>query len=117
MPTEFRVIDNTSSTATVAWASLTTDADVMYKLSWSSNGILVNSTLLPSTTMSYTIEGLDGDTVYMLTINAINTRGGQQSFPASITVRTLVAGNRNIYFTVWCYIATFISLFHCVVLH
>ena len=54
--------------------------------------------------MSYTIEGLDGDTMYMLMINAINTRSGKQSFPVSITVRTLVAGNRNIYFTVWCYI-------------
>lgn len=100
MPTAFRVIDNTSSTATVSWESSITSADVMYKLSWSINGTLVNTTLLPSTMTSYTIEGLDGDTLYMLTLNAINTQSDQQSFPVSITVRTLVAGNRNIYFTV-----------------
>ena len=101
MPTNFRHIGNTSSTATVSWTSLATSADVVYKLSWTSNGVLVNSTMLPSTVMSYTIEGLDSDIVYMLMINA---RSGQQNFPVSITVRTLMAGNRNIYFIVWCYI-------------
>jgi len=70
----------------------------MYKLSWYKDTVLVNSTLLPSNVMSYTIEGLEADTEYVLVINAINTQSGKGSATASIIVNTLVAGNEHLHY-------------------
>ena len=93
MPTEFRLAGNTSSSVSVSWMSSSTGSDIIYELSWHSNGILVNTTMLPSNVMSYTIEGLEANTQYVLMINARNTKTEKSSATTSITVNTLVAGN------------------------
>ena len=92
IPTEFSLTGATSSSVNVSWVSSATGSDIIYELSWYRNGILVNSTMLPSDVMSTTIGGLEANTEYVLTINARNTQTEKSSATTSITVNTLVAG-------------------------